>query len=173
MDLVTKIVEFRDKWGPDAIMIDDGNIGAAVIDRLLQMNVRNVFPVSFGGEGVHQMDYGGNPLIVANTRARIWCSMRQWLYMGGCIPDEEEIETDLTGTQYGYGPKESILLEKKEHMKARGLASPDNGDGLACTFAYPIAPRAWSHPELPGSGSVGPRHGVQVEADYDPYADLR
>lgn len=173
MDLVTKIVEFNNEYGPDAIMIDDGNIGAAVVDRLLQMNVRNVYPVSFGGEGVHTMDYGGQPLIVANTRARIWCASRQWLYMGGCIPDEDEIEVDATGTQYGYGLKESILLEKKEHMKARGLASPDNWDGLACTFCYPIAPRAFSHPELPGSGSQGPRLGIQVADEYDMFAELR
>jgi hypothetical protein len=172
MQLVAKILEFNNKYGPDAIMVDDGNIGAAVIDRLMELNVRNVFPVSFGGEGVHQMDYGNEPIIVANTRARIWCSVRRWLYMGGCLPDDPEIETDLTGVQYGYGPGESILLEKKEHMKARGLASPDNGDALACTFTYPVAPRAWSNPNIPGSGSQGPRPVVEV-GDYDLYADLR
>ena len=37
--------------------------------------------------------------------------------------------------------KEKILSEKKEDMKRRGLASPDLGDALALTFAYPVAPK--------------------------------
>ncbi|MGH6615603.1 hypothetical protein [Sphingomonas sp.] len=32
-------------------------------------------------------------------------------------------------------------LEKKQHMKARGLASPDDADALALTFAEPVMPR--------------------------------
>lgn len=172
MQLVIKIVEFVQKYGPDAIMIDDGSIGAAVIDRLLEMNIRNVYPVSFGGAG-GLIQYRGMQMKVANTRAAIWIKMRESLYSGLAIPDESEVEVDLTGTQYSYNGKEEILLEKKEHMKERGLASPDNGDGLACTYAYHIEPRAWSNPALPGSGSQGPRHGVVVADDYDPYAELR
>ena len=40
----------------------------------------------------------------------------------------------MTGPQYGYSNKSQIQLEKKEDMKARGLASPDLGDTLAMTF---------------------------------------
>ena len=29
-------------------------------------------------------------------------------------------------------------------MRRRGLASPDDGDALALTFAYPVATRDWS-----------------------------
>lgn len=172
MGLVTKIMEFVAEYGPDAIMIDDGSIGAAVIDRLLQMNVRNVYPVSFGGAG-GTIQYGNMTMKVANTRASIWVKMREGLYRGLAIPDEEEIEIDLTGTQYGYNGAEEIQLERKQDMKKRGLASPDNGDGLACTYAYHVEPRPWSDPALPGSGSQGPRVGVQVEEEYDPYAELR
>jgi len=32
-----------------------------------------------------------------------------------------------------------FALECKSDMKKRGLASPDNGDALALTFAYPVA----------------------------------
>lgn len=172
MDLVTKIVEFHNKWGCDAIMIDMGGVGAGVYDRLAQMNLRCLFPVEFGGAG-GVIEYGGQQMKVANKRADIWCKLREALYNGLAIPDDADIETDLTGTQYGFNAKDEIQLEKKEHMKARGLASPDNGDGIACTYAYPIAPRAWSNPELPGSGSQGPRHLISVDDDYDPFAELR
>jgi hypothetical protein len=29
-------------------------------------------------------------------------------------------------------------------MRRRGLASPDDGDALALTFAYPVAKRDWA-----------------------------
>ena len=44
----------------------------------------------------------------------------------------------LTGPQYGYSSKQQIQLERKEDMKARGLASPDCGDVLAMTFAVNV-----------------------------------
>jgi len=46
-------------------------------------------------------------------------------------------------------------------MRKRGLASPDNGDALALTFAYPVAPSDHSY-EFSSSG--------QHEFEYDPFA---
>ena len=172
MELATAIAQWHQEVGFDAIMVDMGGVGAGVYDRLAQMNLRCLYPVDFGsGGGV--IEYHGQQMKVANKRAEIWCKVREALYLGLAIPDDPDLETDLTGVQYGFNGREEILLEKKEHMKARGLASPDNGDALACTYAYPIAPRAWSHPDLPGSGSQGPRHGVQVADNYDMFAELR
>lgn len=170
MALVTAIVKFHQEFGFDAIMIDDGNFGAAVIDRLIQLNFRNVYAVTFSGEG-STVSYGTNLIKVANKRAEIWCKMRQWLYMGGAIPDEQDIEVDLTGTQYGYR-KDDIQLERKEDMKKRGLASPDNGDALACTFAHHVEPRVLANPGIGSDRMQGPLPVVQA-GDYDPYAELR
>ncbi|MGZ3339900.1 MAG: hypothetical protein ACXU9B_08990, partial [Reyranella sp.] len=39
---------------------------------------------------------------------------------------------------------DAILLERKDDMRKRGLASPDDGDALALTFAYPVAIRDWA-----------------------------
>jgi hypothetical protein len=67
--------------------------------------------------------------------------MRSWL-KAAAIPDEQRLQDDLTGTDYGYGPDQTTIeLEKKEHMKARGLPSPDWADALACTFAEFVPPR--------------------------------
>jgi hypothetical protein len=58
-------------------------------------------------------------------------------------------------------------VERKEDMK-RGLASPDVADGLALTFAYPVAdlPESQATPGLDhfGTGSL--------QSDHDPHADL-
>jgi hypothetical protein len=75
--------------------------------------------------------------------------MRDWL-QGAVIDNDPELIADLIGVQYGFAIKDSrdaIQLERKEDMKKRGLASPDNGDALALTFAYPVAPSG-SHPSI-------------------------
>ena len=51
---------------------------------------------------------------------------------------------DKTAVDYGYDASDAILLERKDDMKRRGLASPDDGDALALTFAYPVAKREWA-----------------------------
>lgn len=79
--------------------------------------------------------------------------------------DDDEIEADLTGVEYGYGADQvSIQLEKKEHMKARGLSSPDNGDALVLTFAEFVAPR-----DVPGY--LNPANYGRDEP-YDRFRDL-
>ncbi|WP_052215672.1 terminase [Sphingomonas sp. ERG5] len=127
---------------PDAIFVDAGNIGAAVIDRLRQLGVENVHEIWFGARGEDAAWSGDMRVKTANKRSEMWTNMRGWLE-SGAIPDDDALATDLTGVEYGYAADQvSILLEKKQHMKARGLASPDDADALALTFAAPVMPRA-------------------------------
>jgi hypothetical protein len=67
----------------------------------------------------------------------------------------------LTSVEYGFRPDDSILLESKEAMKRRGMASPDDGDALAMTFAQPVA-------EFMGGEDI-PKTKSKAR-DYDPYA---
>jgi hypothetical protein len=60
---------------------------------------------------------------------------------GAEIPDDPEIETDLTGPEYGFSNKNQVQLERKEDMKKRGLDSPDIGDCLAMSFAVKVMPK--------------------------------
>lgn len=156
-----------ERWKPDAIFVDVGNIGGAVIDRLRQLKLDNVFEVNFGGTGgVVEWDAGMH-VKTANKRSEIWTSMRSWLMRGGVIPDEQQLEDDLTGVEYTYGEGETaILLERKRDMKKRGLSSPDWGDALATTFAMPVAPRVPRHKDplahIPMGGA----------AHHDRYSEL-
>jgi hypothetical protein len=72
----------------------------------------------------------------------------EWLKAGAEIPDDPELEVDLTGVQYGFSSKNQIQLEKKEDMKRRGMASPDLGDALAMSFSVNIQ-RQEQHSEPP------------------------
>jgi len=154
---------------PDAIFVDAGNIGAAVIDRLRQLGVPNVHEVWFGGAGRDAVWAGEMRVKTGNKRSEMWTNMRGWL-AGGAIPDEDGLAADLTGVEYGYaGDQVSILLEKKEHMKARGLGSPDDADALALTFAEAVMPREVTAFVHQSREDWRPR----VEEEYDLYRELR
>jgi hypothetical protein len=68
----------------------------------------------------------------------MWGFLKDWCRFGS-LPDDRELKGDLTGVEYGYDRSDAILLERKDDMRRRGVASPDDGDALALTFAYPVA----------------------------------
>jgi hypothetical protein len=67
----------------------------------------------------------------------MWGRLKDWLTRGA-IPKDIPLEIDLTGPGYKHDKADRLLLESKEDMKKRGLASTDDGDALALTFALPV-----------------------------------
>jgi hypothetical protein len=164
MRLAGDIALEAQQWNPAAVFVDAGNIGAAVIDRLRQLGVENVIEVWFGGAGRDADWAGGVRVKTKNKRAEMWCKMRAWLATGA-IPDDDNLEADLIGPEYGYGADQvSIQLESKRDMKARGMPSPDDADALACTFAEHVMPTQDAFFYNPT--------GYGVVKDYDRYADI-
>ena len=108
-------------------------VGGGVVD-ILKSQGYKVIEVNFGSAARESLKY-------ANKRAEMWANMREWLTTGVVDPDVE-LADDLVGVEYGFDKDGRLLLEKKEDMKKRGLASPDNGDALALTFAEPVAGRS-------------------------------
>lgn len=112
------------------INIDAGGVGSSPLD-WLRKNGYEVNGINFG-ESPSRKD------LYANKRAEMWARGREWLRAGGQIEDSDDLITDLTGVEFGYTPKNLLLLEKKEDMKKRGLASPDLADALMLSFAVPM-----------------------------------
>lgn len=135
MQVAARVAEAVKDHSPGGVFVDETGVGAGVVDRLKQLNVKCV-GVNFGAspDGYNL----GEDVKVRNKRAEMWATAKEWL-KHGAIPDDHELAADLTGVEYGYDADNAIQLEKKEHMKKRGLASPDKGDALALTFAYPVA----------------------------------
>ena len=130
MQLSSIISEEINRIKPDAVFIDAIGMGAGVVDRLRQLN-HSVIGVKVGEKARKDDSY-------ANCRAELWIKMRDWLRdTDADIPDDQELEDDLTNPEYFYDNKERIQLEAKKDMKKRGLSSPDGGDALALTF-YPL-----------------------------------
>lgn len=116
------------------LFIDGTGVGGPIKDRLQQLNFGGrVTEVQFGAESPDPK--------YANMRAYMWGKMRVWLERG-CIDTAPRLESDLTGPGYSHDKRDRVLLESKEHMKARGVDSPDDGDALALTFAYAVNPAA-------------------------------
>jgi len=164
MTLAGKVVEVAAQHRADAVFVDEGGVGGALIDRLRQLCVPHVIGVHFSGKPDRWTAEGSGPLF-ANKRAEMWGRMKEWLKTGA-IPDDPTLAQDLIGLEYGYDARNAIQLEKKEDMKKRGLASPDLGDALALTFAYPVHP-VWQRRDV----DMRPRI-LDEDHDYDPNHDL-
>jgi hypothetical protein len=70
----------------------------------------------------------------------MWSRSRDWLMKSGGadIPDLDSLQADACGPGYSYDVNQRLLLESKEHMRARGIRSPDDWDAIALTFAEPV-----------------------------------
>jgi hypothetical protein len=127
-------ISFMEEHNVDATVVDSDGIGATVYDQL-----------KFRGFGRRLFEFhGGHSANDANKyfnrRAEVWGLCRDWLNAGAEIPDDPDLELDLTGPIYGFSAQQQIQLEKKDDMKKRGVSSPDSGDALAMTFAVNVAP---------------------------------
>lgn len=132
--LVSKLAEIlSDKRAGHHIqmMFVDAAFGGPVVNRLHQLGHRNVQEINFGSASPdpHQ----------ANMRAFMWNKMKDWLLLGA-IPPDQRLETDLTGPGFHHNKHDKLVLESKEQMAKRGLASPDDADALCLTFAQHVAP---------------------------------
>ena len=113
----------------DARVLDAG-CGGGVIDRVRQLGFC-VTEVPFGSAPVKAGQY-------ANKRAEMWGEMAAWLKAGGALPPGGELRADLCASVYDFDVAGRLRLEPKEKIKERTGRSPDLGDALALTFAFPV-----------------------------------
>lgn len=119
---------------PITMLFVDSAFGAPYVERLSAMGFRNVMEVNFGATALdpHQ----------ANQRAYMWDRLKEWLLRGAIDPTDTRLESDLTAPGYHLNKQDQLVLEAKAQLAARGVASPDDGDALALTFAAPVQARA-------------------------------
>ncbi len=112
-------------------MFIDSAFGAAIVERLHALGFQQVHEVNFGAKSPdpHQL----------NQRAYQWNKLKDWLRNGAIPKDDRHLQTDLTGPGFHINKKGQLVLESKENMVKRKVASPDDGDALSLTFAQPVA----------------------------------
>jgi len=134
MEVVGRVIEAIEEFKPTLAVIDEGGLGYGILDRLNEQRYK-VRGVNFGWKSKNAIMWG-------NKRAELWGAMRDWL-RSASIPSDRQLKADLTGPMEKPNSSGTIFLEGKKEMKARGLASPDAADALACTFAFPVAHREY------------------------------
>lgn len=154
MTLVGLVGQEINEFQPDAVFIDGGR-GEGVIDRLHQLGHREVMEVQFGARASSHA--------FINKRTEMYDNIREWLLAGGVLPNHPDLKRDLCVPMFNFDVQNRMKLERKEHIKARGMPSPDHADALALTFAYPVIPRKRS--------LRGQRQVHRVKTEYDPFAD--
>ena len=133
MEVVGRVIEAMEEFQPTMVVIDEGGLGAGVVDRLKEQRYK-VKGVNFGSKS-------SKPVMYGNKRAEMWGALREWLKTAA-IPPDRVLKTDLISPLMKPDSKGTIFLEGKKEMKARGLASPDAADAIAVTFAFPVASRS-------------------------------
>lgn len=149
---------------PTRVFIDIGGLGSGIYDRLVELGFGYVItPINFGESASREDRY-------INKRAEMWGEMKAWLLaQPASIPPDDTLMGDLSGPTYGYDSNGRLKLESKDDMRKRGVKSPDVGDALALTFAFPVAEptvdqspnsRMWedliaAHEEASGGAWVG------------------
>jgi hypothetical protein len=138
MTVVGHIIEIIEEFKPALVVIDEGGLGAGIVDRLKEQRYK-IKGVNFGNKS-------SKPIMYGNKRAEMWGQMREWL-KSASIPKDRFLKTDLISPMMKPDSRGTIFLESKKDMKARGLASPDAADAICVTFAFPVAHREYTEPK--------------------------
>lgn len=136
--IVSQIAEdlLNERKPLDAIIVDVTGVGTGVADRLIEMQIPNVYRVHFGGKAYDDTKY-------LNRRAECWGRGLDWIKdLPNLMPDDDQLQADITSVPYHYDSSRRMVLMSKEKMKELGIPSPDSGDAWALTFAENISPRA-------------------------------
>lgn len=127
---IVDVLAERLSHGDIAAMFVDTAFGAAVVERLRMLGYKQVHEVNFGAESPDPT--------CANMRACMWKRGKDWLPKGGIDKADHRLATDLGAPGYHLNQKNKLVLESKESMQKRGVASPDDGDAHMLTFAQPV-----------------------------------
>ena len=100
----------------------------------------------------------------ANKRAEMWGRMRDAFDAGTQLPNDPELQDELTWPEMAFEQAtERLLLEKKDLIRKRTGRSPDKADALALTYASPVHRR--TTPPNAASEAVN-RQVARTEYDY-------
>ena len=160
MKVVSLLTMILDRHKPDVSFMDKGSMGGPVADRMRQLGY-HVIDVGFGDNAADLKHF-------KMRTAEMGSHCRQWLLDGGAIPNDPQLEIELTSREFGHNDKDQLVLERKKDMKKRLGVSPDWADALYLTFAEPVPKR-----EIPrGHLDHNPYVRNKNQGDYDPLSSL-
>lgn len=133
--IVEEIQFYRQEYGLEAnCVIEEVGMGVGVVETIQDLGYwDNVFGIQPGTTD------GVDTELYANLRAQMWAEMKEWLEGNVELPNNPELNDDLTVVKRKTtGKRNNLQLETKDEIRRRGVKSPDMGDALALTFAVPF-----------------------------------
>ena len=113
---------------PSEILVDAIGIGAGVADRLGELGLP--------ARGINVAEQPAATDRFARLRDELWWRTREWFAARDCkIARDPALVAELSGPSYAFTSAGRLVIESKDEMKARGLASPDLADAFILTFA--------------------------------------
>ena len=131
MQSASRIIETIQELNPELTFIDGGGVGGPVFDRVKQIIGDSVIEINFGSKATNDKKW-------FNKRTEMWGDLRDAMRAGLDLPDITDLKNDLLAPLYKFSPKEQIMLERKQDIKKRGLASTDYADAVALLFAESV-----------------------------------
>lgn len=134
MELADIVARHIDKHGVDMVFIDHtGGYGAGTLARLRQQGYNHVVGINFGSKPTDPH--------FSNKRSEMFHAVRDWLEEGGCLPQDDMLEQELSILSCVETMNGRAMLIKKDDIREKIGRSPDRADALALTFASPVKPR--------------------------------
>lgn len=134
-----KLVHMIRRFRPHRVVIDEGAMGAGVVDQLLEMMpvleaqkiVFDLVPFQFGGKPADSK--------FTNLGSEAWFTVCKNIMAGKVkLVDDDDLLAQLTARKYTFTSTGKLGLEQKKELKKRGLPSPDMGDATVMGFYYSI-----------------------------------
>ena len=121
---------------PETVVVDPVGLGAGLVDRLRELQREGALPAfrlveENGGARASDAEQFGN------RRAELYHGLRE-RYRSGEIAHAApwpRLREQLTALRYRFSSRGQWLVESKEELRARGIASPDQADAVALCFA--------------------------------------
>jgi len=135
------ISSVMDREEPEATFVDAVGVGAGVW-ALLRHTHHYVIAVNGAHAVPETLSLPNEPSekeTYYNMRACMWGRVKEDLRQCLMLPkDMTDLARELQAPQWTYAGKNQILLESKDDMRARGIASPHIADSLCHTYYAPV-----------------------------------
>lgn len=130
--LINEINQSPTQDRPSKVYVDSIGLGGPIADFLRESNVNDVEFID-----VNVAESSNYPDKYNKLRDELWCLFRDWLYdEDPDILNDKLLFAQASTIHYKYHSNGSIVVEKKDEMKRRGLRSPDRADAVCLTFYY-------------------------------------
>lgn len=131
-EIVSAAKELRRGNEPVVIGIDEGGLGAGVVDGVIE-ELRDIVGLSV--VGINSAQSANDTDRFDRIRDEMWWMLREWLVDGAALEPNHELERELVAPTYSLTPAGKIRVESQDSIKKRLKRSPDHANAMGLALA--------------------------------------